>query len=340
MTGRCGSTVLSKAFDWLEIAQSASEPDILGDIHELLERKVISREDAVALLRASLLFLIHRLRLDCLSRQIVVIKPRSLTGVWRVCELLGEALPGCKQIFQWRRVDNVVASFDAAVCAGMTSPLTRALHDLGCDGWLWRGVKGFMEHLANEITLAGGNEVGSRDENISARLNPDHFASEGALGFLALEVIFAFHIAKRLAAQGIWRCTLSYEELMTGRSAVVRELLSELGWLYDPAAVSPAAAAALGTKAADDVFDTDAHAAGGLAKLGGSSTFIRLGPSEAPPPLRDPCYFPDKIAHPPTEHLSKRRALRLKKLLAKHGPLSKAGYDLDCGCGIKARTQV
>merc|ERR1712151_1433519 len=39
MTGRCGSTVLTKAMEWLDVGcQSISEPTIFADVHDMLER--------------------------------------------------------------------------------------------------------------------------------------------------------------------------------------------------------------------------------------------------------------------------------------------------------------
>eukprot|EP00409_Alexandrium_fundyense_P009359 CAMPEP_0195043762 /NCGR_PEP_ID=MMETSP0347-20130606/5721_1 /TAXON_ID=2932 /ORGANISM="Alexandrium fundyense, Strain CCMP1719" /LENGTH=50 /DNA_ID=CAMNT_0040071241 /DNA_START=1 /DNA_END=150 /DNA_ORIENTATION=- len=42
--------------------QSVSEPEVITDIHEMLERGLCSREDALLALRAVLLLLVHQRR--------------------------------------------------------------------------------------------------------------------------------------------------------------------------------------------------------------------------------------------------------------------------------------
>ena len=149
-TGRCGSTLLMKALDSLDCAQSASEPEIFTDVHEMLERGLLTRPHALSLLRAACLLLIHRLRADRPGRPLVVLKPRNLTAIWRAAELLPEALPDAKNILMWRRVDGAVGSFDAAVMGAMESPLARAMHSRSLDGRLWpNGIKAFMKHLTH-----------------------------------------------------------------------------------------------------------------------------------------------------------------------------------------------
>ena len=138
MVARCGSTVLCHAMERMDVGcQSVSEPDVLGDIHEMLEARLCSRAEAVRALRTAVLLLVHRLRRDRPSAPMVIIMPRSLTGVWRHCELLAEALPEARQILQWRRVDKVVGSLDVAIQRGTPARSTRWLHSCGLDGLLW-----------------------------------------------------------------------------------------------------------------------------------------------------------------------------------------------------------
>ncbi|EOD04980.1 hypothetical protein EMIHUDRAFT_107448 [Emiliania huxleyi CCMP1516] len=63
---------------------------------------------------------------------------RSLTSVWRTCPLLHEALPGAKQVLQWQRIDNVIASFDEATRVYMICPFARAMHKSGAEWKLWK----------------------------------------------------------------------------------------------------------------------------------------------------------------------------------------------------------
>merc|ERR1712039_700492 len=113
---------------WLEVGcQSVSEPVAVTDIHDMLERGLCSREEAVLALRTVLLLLVHQRRQAQPDKPIIVIKNRSLSCCWRHCELLPEALPGIKQIFQWRTMEDVVGSFHAVVEAGTVSATTRSL---------------------------------------------------------------------------------------------------------------------------------------------------------------------------------------------------------------------
>jgi uncharacterized membrane protein YgcG len=229
MTGRCGSTLLTKALDWLGCAQAASEPEVFTDVHELLERGLLTRPQAVKLLRAACLLLVHRLRADRPDRPLVVLKPRSLTATWRCADLLPEALPGAKHLLVWRRADEVVGSFDAAVVGAMGSPVAKAMHGRGLDGRLWpRGVKAFLKQLVRTMAAppaprttppgegfgggkgggkgsgkgsgASGGESGNEGgEGLWAvSLDAETFARHGALGFSALNVAFAFHVAINL----------------------------------------------------------------------------------------------------------------------------------------------
>lgn len=120
----------------------------------MLEKNYCSRSEAIIVLRASLLFIIHAARLAAdtvSSSNLVVVKTRSLTGDWRIVELLAEAIPGVKQVLLWRRIDNIVSTLDSEIRKSMFSPLTRTLHNrFASDGLLWRFTRGggprrFME---------------------------------------------------------------------------------------------------------------------------------------------------------------------------------------------------
>jgi hypothetical protein len=229
-TGRCGSSLLIKALDYLDCAQAASEPDIFTDVHEMLERGLLKRPHAVSLLRAACLLLVHRLRADRPDRPLVVLKLRNLTATWRAAELLPEALPEAKNLLMWRRADDVIGSFDAAVVGAMDSPLARAMHTRSLDGCLWpNGIKAFMRHLTHIMAtplqmpktesssssssssscIDDKGDDGSRKqvtecdresntEFLSVLLDAEAFARHGSLGFNALNVIYAFHTATNL----------------------------------------------------------------------------------------------------------------------------------------------
>jgi len=473
-TGRCGSTVLCKALGWLGIAPTVlSEPDFFGDVHEGLERGLVRRGEAVALLRCCLVLCLYRRR--CVDNQkanngtgggggsssgsgssvvaspLVVVKPRSLAGVWRTCALLPEALPGCQQVMLWRRADDVAASFDAAVAAGMPSPLTRRLHSWGLDHHLWplldtkpplatptapaatandaavvlerspssqasmtppsrlvpplegqsnrfdrrrvlarapaastaatAATKPVLKHFLAHLTHGMATDPDLCRCWRGVAVPPQSFARRGALGFCCLDVMFEFHVAKSLAASsvlpcvdgggsGLWCATLSYDQVMRGKSRAVRALLEALGWLplevgspgersQVHAAVrmlDPKAVAALGSALADEVFSRDAHAHGGLSKVrkdlqaspskssgrdgdaarGGVVGHGRSSPQGGAVDMADSRFFPTSVVPSHTAHLSAKRAAVVASLLALHIPLAVSGYDLDCGCAVQS----
>ena len=231
-TGRCGSSLLIKALDYLDCAQAASEPEIFTDVHEMLERGLLKRPHAVSLLRAACLLLVHRLRADRPDRPLVVLKLRNLTATWRAAELLPEALPEAKNLLMWRRADVAIGSSDAAVVDAMESPLARAMHTRSLDGRLWsNGIKAFMRNLTRIMATPlqmpntesssssciddngeNSSKVSSRHgrnqftecegenntEFLSVLLDAEAFARHGSLGFNALNVIYAFHTATNL----------------------------------------------------------------------------------------------------------------------------------------------
>jgi len=361
--------VLSKALEELECAQAACEPDVLTNIHELLDRGLISTTKATSLLRASMLVLIHRLRLDRPDRPIIIIKPCSLAAVWRTCELLPAALPGCVQILQWRAADKVVGSFDAAVLAGTPSTLTRALHKRQLDGRLWgaNGIPSCMQRFA----LVMDHELGplppdpcpveaprlapttqSQGDDQVVQLDVPSFAKLGSLGFLCLHTCFHFHVATHL--RHLWHCTLSYETLVRHKSAAVKQLLGDLGWLHH---LIPQATAALGTEVADAVFGRDVHANGGLAKCGGSrmvhGTETTSGSADAADAVerRDDDSLNDPAGVLAAHAASQARkrwlsfggtapsvdpppssfAVAVAELMLRHGPLAARHFDLSLG---------
>jgi hypothetical protein len=76
-TGRCGSTIFVKSLEWLGLCQTVSEPDVLGDIHEMLENDQCSIQEAISMLRSSILILVNRMRKIDPQKPIIIIKPRS-----------------------------------------------------------------------------------------------------------------------------------------------------------------------------------------------------------------------------------------------------------------------
>ena len=159
------------------------------------------------------------------------------------------------------------------------------------------------------------------------RLDAAAFAARGALGFQALNCIFAWHVASVLGARGLWEATLSFEDLMhtSGRSACVRRLLECLGWLH---LVPASARGRLGTAEADAAFEQDAHAHGGLQggdSAGGGASWQSAAHGAAAAPSAT---YQLGVR---TGHLSPRANAVLTELLALHTHLFEAGYDLNCG---------
>jgi len=319
MTGRCGSTVLSKAMEWLEVGcQSISEPEVLPDIHEMLERGLCTRAEAVKVLRSVILMMVHQRRRAQPDKPIVVIKNRSLSCCWRHCELLTEAVPGVKQIFQWRNLEDVIGSFHVAVEGNTVSPCTRALQKIGKDRLAWfcngspvvpcmqRMLKTMLHDPAlHSKSLALGEEEMSLGE----------FVRHGSLGYQTLRCILCAHAATVLGQQGHWQYTLSYEDLMKRKSACVAELLDALGWrhfIQKPEI--------LGTAEGDKVFLRDAHSGGGLSKAGGSTVGGDAAHLESS--------GGELTGARVNAHLPHWQAEIVRHLLSQHRPLKQRDYDL------------
>jgi len=328
MTGRCGSTVFCKVLEWLEVGcQAVSEPTVFAEVHEMLDRGLCTRQEAISALRAHLLMLVHQRRRAQPDKPLIVIKNRTLAASWRACELLPEALPDAKQLFQWRTVEDVVGSFHAAVESATISPTTRFLMQYRMDQafwslngspqmqWMKRAQRSLQDPLLSS-RIFGEQEI---------RMEPENFARHGALGFLTFMSIFDSHIAVAWGRQGLWSMTLQYEDLMERKSACVREVLETLGWLHlvpDPSR--------LGTPEADQVFQKDAHAGGGVVKaagttLGGDTAHLEKA-KEA------------KSAGGPREnaHLPHHHAEVVRDLMRSHGPLQAVGYDLGAAIAEKS----
>merc|ERR1712194_99399 len=222
----------------------------------------------------------------------------------------------------WRTTEDVIGSFIAAAEGNMVSPSAHYLAQRGWDSIMWhlngRPVPRWMERnaqaLCNEPSLALTGMP-------SVELNVDDFTKYGQMGFLTFMGIMDAHIGAALGQRGMWALTLQYEDLMARKSACVRDLLETLGWLH----LVPYASV-LGTLEADKVFYKDAHAGGGLMKqggttLGGDQNHLQI--SEAAATSSGPDTNSRENAHLPRD-----RAVIVRAMLQKHGPLHSCNYDL------------
>jgi hypothetical protein len=323
MTGRCGSTVLTKALEWLGVGcQSVSEPTVFADVHDMLERGLCTRDEAVRVLRASLLMLVHQRRKAHPDKPMVVIKNRTLCPAWRSCELLPDAVPGVKQIFQWRTIEDVIGSFFVASDSQMISPSARYLARRGMDGLLWnlngRPVARWLERnvrVLNEdpaLALPGENTVA---------LNAQRFISNGSLGFFTFMSIMDAHIAVAMGRKGLWSGTVQYEDLMIRKSDCVRDLLETLDWMHyvpDPDI--------LGTADANKVFLKDAHAGGGLSK--GSGTTLGGNQQHLEATRVASLSENSGVVARVNAHLSHYQAEMVRALMMQHGPLQETRWKL------------
>eukprot|EP00929_Paragymnodinium_shiwhaense_P043749 TRINITY_DN2247_c0_g1_i1.p1 TRINITY_DN2247_c0_g1~~TRINITY_DN2247_c0_g1_i1.p1 ORF type:complete len:560 (+),score=110.38 TRINITY_DN2247_c0_g1_i1:97-1776(+) len=317
MTGRCGSTALTKAFEWLDIGcQSVSEPVIFADVHEMLERDLCTESEAVDLLRAAVVMLVHQRRMAHPDKSMIIIKNRTLLPTWRAGVLLRKALPDVKRIFQWRRVEDVVGSFDEVLVNDMVSPIARLFKKHGLDSLLWKlngnpqyqFMKRQVEIMRTDPLLAvmGGFE----------QVSVDSFLSHGSLGFVTLMSMMDAHIGVVLGQHGLWDMTVRYEDLMSRKSACVRDVLARLDWLqFVP---NPEI---LGTPEGDKAFLRDAHSGGGLSKASGSTCGgnpMELAASQAAKDGKQ-----REIAH-----LSPSSASVVRELMKQHSVLSAVDYEL------------
>lgn len=320
MTGRCGSNVLTKALEWLDVGcQSLSEPAFFADVQMMLEEGLCTRAEAVKVLRAAVLLLVHQRRQAHPDKPMVIIKNRTLAACWRHCDLVPEALPGVKQLFQWRTVEDVIGSFYVAVETNMVSGSAQFLAKRSMDRVLWtlngspavRWMQRTEKNLKEDPLLAlPGQEA--------LEMNAHSFASHGTLGFVTFMSIFDAHVALALARRGLWAHTQKYEDLMERKSAAVKELLEVLGWLrYVPDA------SVLGTAEADEVFLRDAHAGGGMTKSKGTTVGgdqQQLGQAKAAASSGG--------AARENAHLPPERAELVRALMRQHSLLQARGYDL------------
>merc|ERR1711972_895286 len=241
---------------------------------------------------------------------------------WRHCELLPEALPGVKQIFQYRTLEDVIGSFQVAIEAGTLSASMQSAQQKGLDGsmrefynspvvpCMQRMVKTMREELELPWTpLHQKGQEGMVD------LDVQKFVAQGSLGYQALRNIFSAHLSVFLGRKGLWSCVLRYEDLMERKSECIADMLRELGWLH----LIPTQHV-LGTHEGDQVFARDAHGGGGFSKAGGST-------------LGGDARHLQSVRNQPQDarenaHLTASRADIVRELMAQHEPLQTIGYDL------------
>jgi len=310
--------------EWLEVGcQSVSEPEVVTDIHEMLERGLCSRADAVQALRTVLLLLIHQRRRAQPDKPMIVIKNRSLSCCWRHCELLPQALPEVKQMFQYRRLEDVIGSSHVATEANMVSNTARLAHQCVQDRLLWMlngsPIVTFMRRMVKTMEEDPAIAWAPTDQACGGGLKLDidvqKFVACGSLGFQTLRNVLAAHASVVLGRKGLWACTLSYEDLKDRKSACIADLLRELGWLHlvpDPQK--------LGTPEGDKVFSKNAHSGGGHSRVGGSTLG---GDARHLQIIKQQRH--GAIAN---AHLPSWQAEIVRELLAQHKPLQVMDYDL------------
>jgi len=268
-----------------------------------------------------LLMIVHQRRKAHPDKKMIIIKNRSLSCCWRHCELLPEALPGAKQIFQWRTLEDVVGSFHVAVEGATIAADTRRLQQLnGTDRLAWSlngsPVVPCMQRMVK--TMTSDPLLTAPEDLYEGNLDVWKFVEHGSLGYQTLRCLLCAHASAVLGRKGLWAYTLNYEDLMLRKSACVAELLQALGWLH----LIPSREV-LGTAQGDKVFLKDAHSGGGLAKAGGST----VGGDQ---------HHLQKVMKGWSEdrenaHLPNWQAKIVRELLKQHRPLQSLGYDLQAG---------
>merc|ERR1739838_256027 len=250
------------------------------------------------------------------------------SACWRHCELLPKAVPEVKQMFQWRTLEDVVGSFQAAIEAGTIAKSTLLAQQHDEDGKSWERnafpvvpcMQRMVKTIAHDPSIA--LRLSEQESHLlSVDLSVQKFIIHGALGFQTLRNILAAHVSIALGQKGLWSCILKYEDLMMRKSACVGDMLRELGWLHlvrDPAV--------LGTPKGDQVFLRDAHGGGGFAKASGSTVG---GDAKHLQSINGPQQCMRENAHLPAW-----RAEIVRDLLAQHEILQGAGYDLGMAAGL------
>eukprot|EP00058_Branchiostoma_floridae_P013425 XP_002598913.1 hypothetical protein BRAFLDRAFT_79844 [Branchiostoma floridae] len=235
MTGRCGSTLLTRAFEATSIAQAANEPDVFSVINMAVLRSrrarqnkdvspnpaarsaVVSDEDDKVKILTNVVTLLnyHLMTADPRHRDVIVYKlrPNSLL----IGDLMYRAFPSAKNIFLYRNGMECFESWVKLWFKKVVYWLTRGLTRLGLLRWA---------PMVPEQFRSFGDDAKFSD------------IFDGSTIFYAVTLwVGAMQRAlelQKMHPEYFFHCLLYYSALARGKEKTLRLLLKRLGLEWNP----------------------------------------------------------------------------------------------------------
>eukprot|EP00049_Salpingoeca_infusionum_P022939 m.9630 g.9630 ORF g.9630 m.9630 type:complete len:484 (-) comp5476_c1_seq1:80-1531(-) len=250
-TGRCGSTLLSKALGAAHLVRSLAEPDIYSAITLAMNHKndKLDKDVGASILRFATVHLARRITITSSAvipntanmetvvaeANIVAIKTRS--WVMSIAHELAAALPESKTIFLYRDPMAVVDSFCAAF---LNNPVTKFLRAWNLDTHLIMKA-GWMQEFIDAVAPIYKEP----------RFQVDALDQLGVVGNIAMLWISGMEQAYECLTDGTFDCSLRYKELVDYKEDMLNELFDQL---YPGKFPTKLARGQL-----SDVFSKDAH---------------------------------------------------------------------------------
>lgn len=216
-TSRCGSTLVSKAFDSLAGVQSISEPDMFTSLtHMAAEAQgdPDKLKDISRIARSTARLLLHLRGNRYPDRPILCLKFRF--QVINICDILKEALPDANSMFLYRNAIDVIDSMGSAFING---GLYRAIRAIGLDVAYVYHFSALPTQLWKLIPLFGDKTLPQKEYKCLGAVSPF------TLGWMSV-------MEKALEAQrNGWITTFfRYEDLIQHKSKLLTKVLDHAGF--------------------------------------------------------------------------------------------------------------
>jgi len=235
-TSRCGSTLLSKCLDSLTSMQSISEPDIFSSLtHMASEAYGTRNKDIIKLARSHAKLLVYLRRKRHPDRTAICFKFRFQCVY--AADLFQQAIPDAKAIFLYRNGLDVIDSMGAAF---INTGLYRFIRAISLDSLYVYHASSLPEHLWKLMPLM-------KD---TTRFPVSCYKWLGAVSPFVMTWISVMHKAMEAYNAGIICEMIRYEDLITGKTELVRQMLLKTGISVSVETSSKSI----------DVFKKDSHA--------------------------------------------------------------------------------
>eukprot|EP00055_Hartaetosiga_balthica_P005903 m.17982 g.17982 ORF g.17982 m.17982 type:complete len:488 (-) comp4872_c0_seq1:179-1642(-) len=211
-TGRCGSTLLSKALGTACGIVSVAEPDIYSSVYVAWVEGRLTRDEVKEIVRDATYVLITNILKGLDDDRVVAIKLRGF--VTPLAGIMKEAVPEAKNMFLYRQP---IPTVDSYCMAFFNSGITRTLHNLGLFSLILKftWVENFIPVAAPVL-----RDTDRIPAHVSYKLGIVSFVLGGWMS--AMEYAFE---ANEL---GIWDAVLRYEELNEHKSHAIKKLVESL----------------------------------------------------------------------------------------------------------------